>query len=187
MHRLHGGSFRSGLMMYDGRTVTRGTRPYGQQTRVPQGNRRAPGERQLLCRDNRNHLLCTVIEIPNIRSRSSSTSSSPGGAWRPGYFTSAQSRSLLALGIGGNVNEGVLHLNQYLVLARGQVLWKDKNLSERFVHHILDRHATSAQRAPKSIRSLLRAAAAGHQATAWASRMLHAPRLKQSFGVCMMQ
>ena len=65
----------------------------------------------LSCRGNRSHHLCIVIEIPNIRSRSSSTSSSPGGAWRPGYFTSAQSRSLLALGIHRNVNEGVLDSN----------------------------------------------------------------------------
>ena len=44
MHRLHGCSFRSGLMMNDGRTVLRCTRPYGRQRRVLQGDDGAPGE-----------------------------------------------------------------------------------------------------------------------------------------------
>ena len=103
-------------------------------------------------------------------------------------YSNSRNTAAWNLRIRGNVNEGVPHLNviRNFVLGQGQVLWEDKNLSERFVHHILDRHAMSAQRAPKSIRSLSQSAAAGRQATAWASRTLHAPRLKQSFGVCMM-
>ena len=79
----------------------------------------------------------------------------------------------MALGIHRNDNEGVLHSTfiRTFVLGQDQVLWEDQYLSKRFVHYTLDRHATSAQRAPKSIRSLSQSAAAGRQATAWANRI----------------